>query len=70
MCALASTECLCIVPNFSSAVNKYRSIFYLSKHILLGMPLKGVIAMQEQERPALDLDDLLFREEEHHPSER
>ena len=59
-----------IVPKKRLAVNQFRHIFCMPHHILSGRPQGRGSKMLETDDPYADLDDLIFDQEEYHPSER
>ena len=62
--------CPVIVTKKSCSVNKNREIIFHIQHILSGRIWRGGENMEEKNERALDIDDLIFGEEETGPSQR
>ena len=61
----------CIVAEKRFSVNKLPHIFCPMEHILSGrLRLEGGSAVRETDDSTVDLEDLLFEDEDWHPSER
>lgn len=59
-----------IVTKNLRSVNKITHIFWLPRHILLGMSAGEVETMRECDDYSVDLEDLIYDEDGGYPSER